>query len=70
MDITQIMITVGALVGIVVVAALAIVPTLMEIPAPDETAAPHRTRQLRPVRGSVAGPAEPAGHDSDWHLAA
>ena len=35
MDITQLLITVGSVVGIVIVALLAIVPTVMEIPAPE-----------------------------------
>lgn len=38
MDITQLFITVGSVVGIVIVALLAIVPTVMEIPAPERSA--------------------------------
>lgn len=35
MDITQILITVVAVVGIIIVCVLAIVPTVMNIPRPD-----------------------------------
>ncbi len=41
MDITQIMLTVGAVLGIVLVAAMAILPTIIEADAHNNRTQPH-----------------------------
>ncbi|MBA8793822.1 hypothetical protein FHX74_001427 [Friedmanniella endophytica] len=84
MDITQLLITAGAVVGIVVVALLAIVPTVMEIPAPASPTGtrpgstgpnpgplPSRTAgTTRASRRHRSAPDAGASQDDDFHLAA
>lgn len=46
MDITQTLITAGAIIGIIVVALLAIIPTLLEFPSVMDTS--HPKQQAKP----------------------
>jgi hypothetical protein len=67
MDITQILIIAGAVLGTVVVGLLAIVPTLLEIPhdhdMPDGSGHPPAPTRLRPRRRLHSVHHSPPAHD-------